>query len=64
MKFEDLPEYVRFSVKFEESVKTENLKCPKCGKNILERRVYAEQNNWYVENCTDIECPYWTCGWL
>lgn len=64
MKFEDLPEMVRKTVDFEESVTTESKrKCPKCGKETVERRIYQDRN-WYVENCEEKDCPYWNCGMI
>lgn len=64
MRFEDLPEVVKKTVEFEESVSIESKrKCPKCGKDTVERRVYQEQK-WYVESCLEKDCYHWSCGWI
>ena len=70
MRFEDLPKSVRESVpiQFEETVETtENLKCPKCNKGSVIRRVYKELQQplsgcWFIEYCTEDECKHWDCG--
>lgn len=55
------------NMEFEETVEVKR-DCPKCGgKNTVLRRIAKEPSQnmikrWYVEHCSNEDCPYWGCG--